>query len=418
MDEDELETTSIDCDALLDLVTELGYKLAMSGAETYRVEESANRIMACYGMTAEAYSIPNSFTVSLTTPEGKVMTRMRRVGYHGTNLDEVERYSNLSRRICTETPEISKAQEWLTIAKSTHASYRFLLVLLGNFLGACGFCVFYSGTWVDFICAGICGAFGGLVSHYLSRLQTNSFFRTIIVAFLMAMPAYAFGAVGIAQNPDSVVIGALMLLVPGLLFTNSMRDLIFGDTSSGLVRMVQVFLVAGALALGTGVAWKLGVFLWGEPVALGAPTYSYLVKGISCLIACLGFVIIFNIHGLGALISSIGGVCTWIVYVLVRDNTGAAIWGFFLAAVFAAVFAEVMARVRKAPAISYLVISILPLLPGAHIYYTMQYCLYNEVDAAVSEGMYTVSIALALALGILMVSTVARLVSMARRKLA
>ena len=60
---------------LLDVTTELGYQLAMSGAETYRVEESITRIFAAYGITAEVFAIPNCLHVSLETENQKAIRR-------------------------------------------------------------------------------------------------------------------------------------------------------------------------------------------------------------------------------------------------------------------------------------------------------------------------------------------------------
>ena len=72
----------MDYDILLDLVTDLGYNLAMSGAETFRVEESINRILASYGIESEVFAITNCMTVSIKTPDGKAITRMKRIGFH------------------------------------------------------------------------------------------------------------------------------------------------------------------------------------------------------------------------------------------------------------------------------------------------------------------------------------------------
>jgi len=92
----------MNCDKLLDLATEIGYCLAMSGAETFRVEDSINRILAAYQIQSEVFAIPNCMTISIKTSDGQSITRMRRVGHHGNDLDSVERFSNLSRRICKE----------------------------------------------------------------------------------------------------------------------------------------------------------------------------------------------------------------------------------------------------------------------------------------------------------------------------
>ena len=68
-----------------------------------------------------------------------------------------------------------------------------------------------------------------------------------------------------------------------------------------------------------------------------------------------------------------------------------------------------MARIRKYPAISYLVVSAFPLIPGAGVYYTMNYALRGDMDSFASKGMHTIAIAGVMAVGILLASTVVRL---------
>ena len=91
---------------LLDLATNVGYELAMAGAETFRVEESIVRIMAAYGVEAEVFAIPNYLVVSISDDDGKPITKMRRIGSHGNKLDAVEKFSNLSRALCNRKPDI------------------------------------------------------------------------------------------------------------------------------------------------------------------------------------------------------------------------------------------------------------------------------------------------------------------------
>ena len=98
---------------LVDMATELGYELAMCGAETFRVEDSIHRVLATYGIESEAFAITNCLTVSIEAQNGKPLTRMKRIGYHGNNMEGVERFNALSRRICAEKPDPQTAMEWL-----------------------------------------------------------------------------------------------------------------------------------------------------------------------------------------------------------------------------------------------------------------------------------------------------------------
>ena len=390
---------------LLDVAAELGYTLAISGAETFRIEESISRIMDAYGVEAEVFAIPNCLHVSIETEDHIPLTRMRRIGAHGNDLDAVERYSALGRKICAETPNPEVAMGWLKDTQKSIPHYGKAAIYLAHFLGSFGFAILFGGTVTDALCAGICGLIIALYDHLTKNYHINPIFSVIISACLMALPAHLFAYLGITQNTDAVIIGALMLLVPGLLFTNAMRDIIYGDTNSGINRVVQVFLIAVSIALGTGVAFRISTALFGVIPVIAAQECSLFVQAIACFIGCTGFSLIFNIHGPGGILCSIGGVISWLVYILLLRLGAGEISAYFAAAVVASAYSEVMARVRKYPAISYLVVSIFPLIPGASTYYTMTYAVNNDTQNFVNQGMHTIAIAGIIALGILMVST-------------
>ena len=390
---------------LLDLATDLGYELAMCGAETFRVEESINRVLAAYGLEAEAFAIPNYLIVSIQSKDGTPVTRMRRIGHHGNDLDSVELYSSLSRAICAERPSPEEALRWLDEVRRRRRHFSGAGRLAGDFLGALGFGLFFGGGWVDGLCAGICGMLVGFVNKVLDDMKANPFFRTIAASFLMALFAYLLGAAGIVRNSDAVTIGALMLLVPGLLFTNAMRDIIYGDTNSGINRIVQVLLVAVAIALGTATAWNAAKQLWGAPVSAEALPWGVGWECVFAMVGCVGFSVLFNIHGPGGLLCALGGGLAWLVYRISMGLGSGEILAYFWASFFASLYSEIMARIRKYPAISYLVVSIFPLIPGAGVYYTMNYAVRGEMELFASQGMHTAAIAGIMAVGILLVST-------------
>ena len=393
--------------ALVDMATELGYRLAMCGAETYRVEESITRVMAAYGVEAEAFAIPNCLHVSMETDQGKPLARMRRIGHHGNDLDAVEKYNDLSRRICAQKPDPLVAQTWLQETEKSRRYYKLPMYLLGNLLGAAGFNILFGGCLPDCIFAGICGLAVGLVNHYMEKLHTNQFFRIITASFLMALIAYACGSLRLVENADTVIIGTLMILVPGLLFTNALRDIIYGDTNSGINRIVQVLLIAAAIALGTGAANRL----IGITVPADIIQHTLLFEALACFIGCTGFFILFNIHGPGGFLCALGGTITWITYRLFLKYGSGDITAYFFATMVAALYSETMARIRKYPAISYLVISIFPLIPGAGTYYTTSSLVRGDMAGFSSNGLHTIAIAGAMAVGILLISTIFRFIS-------
>ena len=303
---------------------------------------------------------------------------------------------------------VSEAQRWLKETVAGVRSYATGVYYLGNFIAAAGFCCVFGGTVRDWLWAGLSGLIIGFVTRWLDRLEVNQFFSTIAASVLMALPAYIAAGLGWLDCVAVVIIGALMLLVPGRLITNSMRDIIYGDTSSGVSRIVQVLLSAFAIALGTAAAWRITSGLYGLPVSTGV-VHPFWVQGLAVLVGCVGFAILFYVHGGGMWLCTLGGVATWMVYLLAQQ-LGYGVYSMnFFATLVAALYAETMARIRKYPVTSYLVVSSFPLLPGAGIYYTMSLGLAGDFHAALAKGLEPAGIAGCLAVGILLGSTLFRL---------
>lgn len=406
----------MDYQHLLDITTQLGYELAMNGAETYRVEETITRICAAYGMEAEVFAIPNCLTVSLETPQHKSLTRVRRIGHHGTDMDFIERYNQLSRRICAEKPEITVAEQWLKQAKKDHKQFPFWVYILGNIMVASGFVFSYNGGTTDTICAALCGFAAGLIGFFMAKLKVNIFFSTIASAFAMGLIAYTAETLGLLVNTDGVIISSLMLLVPGLLFTNALRDIIYGDTNSGINRIVQVLLIGVAIALGTGSSGNILSAFHTSQIINTPMHHSILLESTATFFACCGFMIVFNIHGKGGFLCALGGALTWALFRICDQIWIGSMLSYFIATFFASAYSEVIARVRKCPAISYLVISVIPLLPGAGVYRTTYAIMKGNMADFSSHAIETVAIAGAMAVGILIVSTLARLWSTYQQK--
>lgn len=394
---------------LLDFATDFGYELSMSGAETYRVEESVYRILTAYGVEAEVYAVPNCLIVSITSPDGHPLTYMRRMGIHGNDLDSVERYSALSRRICAEKPDPDIAMDLLQKCREARRDHHWLAVLLGYFLGSAAFGVFFGGNLPDALVGGLGGALAGASIMLMDRFKANNFFKTMLGSFPLAFIPYLFGALGIISNPDAAIIGAVMTLIPGLLFTYAMRDIIFGDTNSGVNRIVQVLLIALAIACGTAFAWNAATAIWGEPVSTPAIDYRFWVEALAGCVGVIGFSFLFNVRGRGLILCLVGATICWGIYTLVLECGGDDNAAMFTGSMFAAIYAEIMARVRKCPAIGFLVLALLPLIPGSALYYTMNYAVRGEMALFASQGMNTVVLAGLMAAGVLLVSTTVRM---------
>ena len=117
--------------------------------------------------------------------------------------------------------------------------------------------------------------------------------------------------------------------------------------------------------------------------------------------------LVFNVRGKLIFFTSLGGAIGWFVYLLCRPLQNDL--------VVITIYSEVMARIHKVPVTGYLLIALLPMVPGGGIYYTMEYCIAGNTQMFLETGLHTLGIAGALALGILLVSSLNRLFGMPRR---
>ena len=140
-------------------------------------------------------------------------------------------------------------------------------------------------------------------------------------------------------------------------------------------------------------------------------TLSYYLPCFYAFLACIGFSMLFNIHGVGMLICAGGGFLGWLVYLLTAPMVHSEIIQSLFAAVSISAWSEIMARLRKCPVTSYLLVALFPLVPGGGIYYTMEHAMSGDSALFLDSLLHTLGLAGALAVGVLLVSSLARVVT-------
>lgn len=409
----------MDYDALLLLASDLGCGLLESGAEIYRVEESIQRLLLAYGVhEADPFVIPNCIFVSFTTPDGAVRSQVRRItASHGTDVDQLELYNGLCRRLCAETPPLPQARERLQAVQQARRSFSLPIVTLSYCLGAAFFSLFFGGSLRDGLCAGVCGLVIGLCMAALSWLHTNLFLKTMLCSALSAFTALTLTHAGLGEHSDLIIIGAFMALVPGVMFTNSIRDIMAGDMMAGLSKLADALLTGVSLALGAALALGPGAVLFPLPAASAPTQASPVFPILFAFLGCGGFFAIYNIHTLvGTLICAFGGALGWLTYLLTAPLLQSDIAQTLAAAIVISAYAEIMARLRKCPVTSYQLLALFPLVPGAGIYYTMEYAVGGDVTSFASSLLHVLGVAGALAVGVLIVSSAVRMYATFHRK--
>ena len=129
--------------------------------------------------------------------------------------------------------------------------------LFGSILAAGSFAVFFGGSVWDGLAAAVLGALICLLQLRLDRTEINTVARNLLVSFLVGVAAELLTAAIPVLHMDKILIGDIMLLIPGLAMTNAVRNILLGNTISGLVRLADSLLWAGSLAGGFMIAMRL-----------------------------------------------------------------------------------------------------------------------------------------------------------------
>lgn len=238
---------------LLEAVVLAGELMLVSGAEIYRVEDTMNHMLRKSGyQTVETIVLATGIFVTLNDPMREPVTLAKRTPDRSTNINKIYRVNDVSRRFCSGKISIEQAYTELKQIEK-EVPYSPLMKAVGTIGVAACFTPIFNGTVLDFFAAGIVGAFLALASWMVKKIKINDFcvsaFSSFVVAFsAMAIQRFLFPLASV----DVMIISSIMPLVPGVIFTNAIRDTLNGDYAAGTARMLEAIVVALAVAAGVG----------------------------------------------------------------------------------------------------------------------------------------------------------------------
>jgi len=241
---------------LVGLILTAGELLLTCGAEMARVEDTIERMGRAAGFVqVESYATPTGLFVSLHDAQGRVYTRVKRIRGGQSNIALIAEVNALSRAFAAgelTAEQVDRALQGLREQGVPDSPAR---PLIGGG-GSLAFAVMMGGSWLEGLVAGVVGT---LVLWVVSRMEGR--FPKVIQAGVGSMVAAALVAtVGsyLQLNVNVTILGAVMVLAPGLVITTAIRDLLGGELVSGLSRSAEALVIAVAIAAGVAVVLSLG----------------------------------------------------------------------------------------------------------------------------------------------------------------
>ncbi len=234
---------------LLDACILAGKILMENGAEMHRVEDTMNRILDTKHGEGEAVSFVIPTGIFVTTRFGK-NTKMKRIVKRRNNLEQITNVNSLSRQFSAQLIDTDTLYEKIMELDKDHEVYSTKLQVFAAGIMSGFMMLIFQGNIKDFVITSFIGAIGYAIYLISSNNIKARFIQEFLATFIMGIIAGFLNKQGLIVQFDTVMIGSIIILVPGIPIMNSIRDFLVGNTISGTVFMLEAFLIAGMIGAG------------------------------------------------------------------------------------------------------------------------------------------------------------------------
>ncbi|MGX7418187.1 threonine/serine exporter family protein [Carnobacterium gallinarum] len=242
-------------DLLLDTCLLAGKIMLESGAEMYRVEDTMNRIAAnLNGHTGISFVTPTGIFMGL---EGETGLKMQQIPSRTINLEKVSKVNDLSRDFTANKISLADLSSRLKKLEKDTESFPAWLQILAAAIVSGTMMILFDGRWYDFIATCMIGAVGFSVSFYSTDFFKVKFLSELVASLVIGVLAVAAVHFRLGVSIDTMIIGCVMPLVPGVAITNAVRDLLAGHLLSGMARGMEALITACMIGIGIAVVFQL-----------------------------------------------------------------------------------------------------------------------------------------------------------------
>ena len=394
MEEKVLETASL-----------AGHILLENGAEIARVEETMERIARHYGVESQNFFVLSNgiFTTGQTG-----YAKVEFIPFKGAQLERVAAVNQISRDIEAGRYTVEQARERLLEIRASRSKPAWEQIL-GSAVGSAGFCMIFGGGLLDAAAAFVVGmllwAFVVFPGARMSKPIAN-----IVGSALATLLCIVFHRIGFGVSLGNMIVGSLIPLIPGVAFTNGIRDIADEDYIAGATRLLDAIMVFFCIAAGVVVTFMAAYLIEGQMIVVNgtepdALCGTIVLQALAAFVGTVGFSVIFGVPRKNYLQTALVAMIGWVAYLVLFRYTvlGPAI-STFAATVIVASLARAFASWFKTPSTVYLIPGVFPMIPGGGIFWTTFFLVSSRLSLALHAGMLALEVTAAIVLGIVLVS--------------
>jgi uncharacterized membrane protein YjjP (DUF1212 family) len=248
---------------ILKIAALAGEIMLENGAETYRVEDTINRICSVspdnVHYNIETFVTPTGIFISIDDNKDHPLSIIKRIKTRTTNLEKVTLVNKFSREYVDRKIDLNLLHLNLKAVKEKSGYNNFIHILFTG-IGSGFSTLVFGGALINFPFSFIIGILLGLLLTALSKTSVYDFISTAMsAAFVCILSLLCVKYLPFKLDLDKIIIGCIMPMAPGVAITNAVRDYMYGDLVSGTSRAAEAFMIAVSIAVGAGIILKIGL---------------------------------------------------------------------------------------------------------------------------------------------------------------
>lgn len=412
----QLITNEKDGDIFIRQLLNIGEAMYKAGGEISRIEDSLHRLGKTYGAKhVSVYAITSSIVLTAEFENDFSITQIRRITQRGAiDCLKMERLNQLCRD-CERNPlSVNLLQDKVLEILSEKSSS--LWLYLGQLVAVIAFTVFFGGNFKDLIVAAIGVCVIGLMQRYVKRLCSAELFFNIITSLVTGLVVNIISLFVGGLHVNQILIGDIMVLIPGIAITNSIRYIISGDIISSFEKLMDSLLQAFGIATGFMLSFLIVHINPVSATPLDEP-YRSIIQVIAAAVGTLGFCLVFNMKKKYLAIPAVGGMICWSIYLYLQSLSVGVFAATLLASMVMGLYGEILARVIKVPTTILFIPACVPMIPGGNLYYLALAMISSDWDQCIKNLTLLSLYAIGIAFGLAIISELEKMIMNAKKQI-
>lgn len=251
-----------DIEYILDFTVSLGGRMLATGANLERVNDTMNRICLSYHLNSiSIFSLSSTLIISAKTADNVPGTRQLAVPPASNHLEKLNRFNQLSRRICAETPPPETLAGLLKEAENIK-EYSIVTIVIGQIIAMTSLGVIFGGTVKDIIAIDLVSFVLFWIIRWLNKPNLNHIIVNTLCMWAAGTLAILLTHLGLGDHLFIIIITCSMMLIPGIPLVNAFRNILCGNEMNGILEFLKVILETLAIVLGV----ILSIFFFGGSI--------------------------------------------------------------------------------------------------------------------------------------------------------